>query len=109
VRGQSPLVASNGPIRLALRPEGGTQIEECVDIVGVERQSVQVTDDGLVELSLRAQSIAEIVVRGRIRRIARERPRYQFSSLSVLARWWEMTPKKWSASMLSGSIDRISP
>src|SRR5258708_629131 len=82
---QSPLVASDGAIRLALRPEGGTQIDECVDVIRVERQRVQIRDDGLVELSLRPQRIAEIVVRWRIRRIARERPRYQLSCPSMFA------------------------
>src|SRR5207302_10466145 len=80
---QSPLVACEGSIRLALGPKGGTQIDECVDVIRVERQSVQVRDDGLVELSLRSQRIAEMVVGGRIRGIARERPRYQISRQSM--------------------------
>jgi hypothetical protein len=82
---QGPLVTSEGAIQPALGPEGGTQIDERVDVIRVERQSVQVRNDGFVELSLRAQRIAEIVVRGRIRRIARERARYQLSSPSMLA------------------------
>src|SRR6267378_8222391 len=84
-KSESPLVAGEGAIRLALGPEGGTQIDECVYVIRIERQSVQVRDDGLVELSSRYQRIAEIVVRGRIRRIALERPRYQLGGPSMFA------------------------
>lgn len=82
---ESPLVASAGAIRLALGPESGTQIDERVDVVRVERQSVHVRGDGLVELSLRSQRIAEIVVGGRIRGIARECPRYQLGGPTMFA------------------------
>src|SRR5256885_9339370 len=80
-----PPVTGEGATRLALCPEGGAQIDERVDVIRVERQSVQVGDDGLVELSLRSQRIAEIVVGGRIRGIARGRPRYQLGGPSMFA------------------------
>src|SRR5713101_9069384 len=35
---ESPLITSESAIRLALGPEGGTQIDECVDVIRVERQ-----------------------------------------------------------------------
>src|SRR5439155_22677877 len=82
---QGPLVASEGAIQPALRPEGGTQIDERVGVIRVERQRVQVGNDGFVELSLRPQRIAESVVRGRVRRIARERARYQLSGPFMFA------------------------
>jgi len=82
---ESPLITSESAIRLALGPEGGTQIDECVDVIRVERQSVQVRGDGLVELSLPSQRIAEIVVGGRIRWIARERQRYQLGGPPMFA------------------------
>jgi hypothetical protein len=101
---ESPLVAADCLFKLAERPEGIAQVAQRIGGFRLERNGFEVSAQGFESLAERGQSVAQIVVRGRVRSIPGERIRDQVDGLRRVASLKRDDARKCQASTWSGSF-----